>query len=102
MAGNIGVGQFVTDVCKCPIEPKQKARHSNRHQTGAGVLLSWSGARCRHRKQIKKKTNFLAPFRDSFASCENIETVVIFFPQKEKKKRNCVCVYSRLVLVGIN
>ena len=33
---DIGVGQFVTDVCKCPIEP------------GAG-MVSWSGARRRRR-----------------------------------------------------
>lgn len=76
MAGNIGVGQFVTDVCKCcPIEPGQQQ-----------APASWSGARRRRRVSMRGEggKNFLA-------RCENIETVVIY-SRRKKKKRNCMCV----------
>ena len=84
-------GRPVRDGCmQMPNRAQAKGQAQQQALNGRPGVLSWSGARCRHRKQIKN--NFLAPFRDSFASCENIETVVIFFPQKKEKEKLCVCV----------
>lgn len=81
MAGNIGVGQFVTDVCKCPIEPGQAADQAPACCLGVEPVAAVESI---YTHAATHTHTLSGSLRDSF-ELQNIETVVISY---KKCKRN--------------